>query len=189
MMKRTLLLTLCIHPLTCFGLTDLSWPSANLGVLAVKGEKDDGSVSWNYRPEFSTHVYYPLGVVTARASLRYAFDFSQSEGGGSYRVERDAMQFGGSLGAFYEGPFLFSADLGAVTVVETRSVVTEAPVELESQAVNHSYSYVASTLQFGVGFPMIGGSLVFEPFVRFESLEDEDNSLQLFGAELSFLFW
>lgn len=125
-------------------------------------------------PEAVVYAYFPIGKdFFLRPGVRLNISWDQSETPQALKVKETDFRYFGELGVVYDWFVLPSLAVGVGLDHQNIKFSTSYPVYLTYDRISATANFFASYFQASVGFPLIKGWLVIEPYARYTIIQDQ----------------
>jgi long-subunit fatty acid transport protein len=136
-------------------------------------------------PEAVIYAYFPVGKnFLLRPGVRLNISWDQTENPQALHIKETDFRYFAELGIVYDWVVLPSLSVGVGVDRQHLKFTTEYPISISYDHITATTNLFASYFQASVGFPLVKGWLVIEPYVRYTLLQDQGGAQGLgYGIE------
>lgn len=135
-------------------------------------------------PEAVIYAYLPIGKnFLLRPGIRLNVSWDQSENPQALRIKETDFRYFAELGVVYDWVILPSFSVGVGVDHQSLKFSTSYPVYITYDRISGTANLFASYFQASIGFPVIKGWIVIEPYIRYTLLQDQGSHGLGYGIE------
>lgn len=135
-------------------------------------------------PEAVMYMYFPVGKnFYLRPGLRMNFSWDQNESPQSLKIKESDFRYFGELGVVYNWIVLPAFTIGLGVDQRTTHLSAKPPIYVPNDNISSKESLFTSYFQASVGFPLIHGWLMIEPYARYTIVQNEKTQGLGYGIE------
>jgi len=140
-----------------------------------------------WAPEFVAYAYFPLkSDILLRTGLRMNYAWDQTHNTQALNVSQTDFRYMGEVGVVYNWIVMPSLSTGFGADYRVIKLTTQAPIFVPKDNISSSKNLSTFYLQAGLGFPLIKGLLVIEPYARYTLTWNDPNQVFGYGIEATF---
>ncbi len=137
-----------------------------------------------FSPEFVAYAYFPIEYnLLFRTGMRFNYAWDQTKNTQSVQINQTDFRYYADIGLAYNWIVIPSISLGLGADYRTIKLHTEPPIYVPEDHISNSKNLGSIYIQASVGFPLIKGALVIEPYGRYTLVENPGTDTWGFGIE------
>lgn len=135
-------------------------------------------------PEAVIYAYLPLGKhLYLRPGARINYSWDQNESPESLNIKETDLRYYGELGLVFNWIVLPSFSIGLGVDRRTTTFATKPPIYVFQDNISTAENLFTTYIQTSVGFPIIRGWLMIEPYLRYTIVQNETPQGLGYGIE------
>lgn len=141
-------------------------------------------------PEIVTYGYFPIyKSLWFRPGFRMNYSWQQPDMPKALRVEETDLRYMFETGILFDWIVIPSLSYAFGQIYRTTKFKTQYPITYAADEISGTENIPFSQFQLGLGFPILKGLIVFEPFIRYVIVQNDKRYKWGYGFEASFLFF
>lgn len=137
-----------------------------------------------FAPEVVTYGYFPIfSSIWFRPGLRLNYSWQQPDMPQSFKIKEKDLRVMLETGLLLDWVVIPSLSYAFGYIYRDTTLVTNSPIISTNDTISGKETLFYSHVQFGIGFPILKGFIVFEPFGRFVIAENDYRYKWAYGVE------
>lgn len=140
-----------------------------------------------FAPEFVLYGYLPIFTnIWFRPGFRLNYSWLQPDMPQGFQINETDLRYMLETGIVLDWIILPSLTYAFGFIYRNKTLVTNYPITTVNDTVSGSENLFYSHFQFGLGFPILKGFLVLEPFARYVMVQNDYRFKWAYGLEATF---
>ncbi|WP_397600598.1 hypothetical protein [Silvanigrella sp.] len=141
-------------------------------------------------PEIVTYGYLPLyKSIWFRPGFRMNYSWQQPDMPKALRIEETDFRYSLETGILYDWIVIPSLSYSFGYIYRQTKFTTQYPITYALDDISGTENIPFSQFQLGLGFPILKGLIVFEPFIRYIIVQNDKRYKWGYGCEATFLIF
>ena len=158
------------------------------GGLSFYNRQDYGEATFTqFAPEFVTYGY--LNIISNfwfRPGIRFNYSWQQPDMPQALRIEETDFRYMLETGIVFDWIVVPSFSYAIGQIYRTSKFKVGGPISLSKDDISGTEYIPLSQFQLGLGFPILKGFILFEPYVRYTIVQNDKRFGWGYGFEVTF---
>ena len=139
-------------------------------------------------PEIVTYAYFPIYKnLWFRPGFRLNYSWQQPDMPKALKIEETDFRYSLEAGLVFDWFILPSFSYAFGLIYRQTKFITQYPIISSVDSISGSEYIPFSQFQLSLGFPILKGFIVFEPFIRYIMVQNDSRYKWAYGCEATFL--